>query len=112
MSLKTDYLEGANGFTQKMAAVFTAGQTLVTDNLATLQSELQANAAKGLKTFTVNVITTFEPANLRLEGTHLDTYLSGISSQLMVEEIYDYEVELKLNTSDLTTTSIDFNFTF
>ena len=112
MSLKTDYLDGANGFTQQMAGVFSAGQTLVTDNLATLQSELQSAASKGLRNFTVNVITTFEPANLRLEGIHLDTYLSGIKSQLMSEEIYDYEVSLALNTSDTTTTSIDFTFSF
>lgn len=112
MSLKTDYLDGANGFTQQMADVFTSGQTLVTDNLATLQTELQAAASKGQKSFTVNVTTAFEPANLRLKGTHLDTYLSGIKSQLLSEEIYDYEVELSLNTSDITTTSIDFKFSF
>ena len=112
MSLKTDYLDGANGFTQQMADVFAQGQALVTANLVSLQASLQEAASKGQKSFTVNLITTFEPANLRLEGLHLQTYLSGIRSQLLTEEIYEYEVALALNTSDLTTTSIDFNFTF
>lgn len=112
MSLKTDFLDNADGFTQKMAAVFAAGEQFVVDNLSALSSELQAAAAKGQKSFTVNVLTTFEPPNLRLEGTHLDTYLAGISAQLMSEQIYDYEVELSLNTSDQTDTSIDFKFSF
>jgi len=112
MSLKTDYLDGANGFTQKMNDVFVAGQGLVTTNLATLTSELQAAAAKGLKEFTVTVLTTFEPGNLRLNGIHQQSYFAGIMNQLGAEEIYDYEVSLKLNTSDITTTSVDFKFSF
>lgn len=112
MSLKTDFLDGANGFTQQMAGVFTAGQAFVTANLTTLQTQLQAAAAKGQLQFTVNVVTTQEPASLRLNGIYLDTYLAGIKHQLMSEEIYDYEVTLSLNTSDTTTTSIDFAFSF
>ena len=112
MSLKTDYYDGVNGFNTKMGDVFTAGQAFVTANSASLTSELQTAAAKGLKTFTVNVVTTFEPANLRLEGTHMNTFFAGIEHQLGTEEIYEYEVLLTINTSDTTTTSIDFNFTF
>lgn len=112
MSLKTDYLEGANGFTQKMQDVFTAGQSFVTTNLAALTTELQTNAAQGKKSFTVSLLTTFEPTNLRLEGTHMNTYFAGIMHQLGTEEIYDYEVALVLNTADQTDTYVDFNFTF
>ena len=112
MSLKTDYLDGVNGYTQKMLNVFSQGEQLVSDNLAALSSGLQTNAAKGLSTFTLNVLTTFEPANLRLKGTHMNTYFSGIRSALAAEGIFDYEVSLELNTSDLTTTSIDFKFSF
>lgn len=112
MSLKTDYYEGPNGFNQKMADVFAAGQSFVTTNSALLTSELQAAAAQGLREFTVNIITTFEPANLRLGGTHQETYFAGITHQLGTEEIYDYEITLELNTSDQTTTSVDFKFNF
>ena len=112
MSLKTDYFDGANGFNTKMNDAFVAGQGFVTASLASLTSELQANAAKGLKQFTVNIITTFEPANLRLNGIHQESYFAGITHQLGTEEIYDYEIDLVLNTSDITTTSIDFNFKF
>lgn len=112
MSLKTDYFDGPNGFNTKMNDVFVAGQGFVTTNSATLTTELQAAAAKGLKTFTVNIVTSFEPANLRLEGTHMNTYFAGIEHQLGTEEIYGYEVSLSLNTSDSTTTSVDFTFTF
>ena len=112
MSLKTDYLDGANGFTQKMNDAFVAGQGFVTASSATLTTELQAAAAKGLEEFTVNILTTFEPANLRLNGIHQESYFAGITHQLGTEEIYDYEVTLSLNTSDTTTTSVDFNFKF
>lgn len=112
MSLKTDYLDGATGLTQKMQNVFDQGVALVTTNLSALSSGLQTNAAKGLSSFTINIVTTFEPANLRLKGTHMNTYFAGIRAQLAAESIFDYEVSLELNTSDLTTTSIDFKFNF
>lgn len=112
MSLKTDYYDGANGFNQKMNDVFVAGQTYVTASSAALTVELQAAAAQGKKEFTVSLITTFEPVNLRLEGTHMQTHFAGILNQLGTEEIFNYEVALVLNTSDQTDTYIDFNFTF
>lgn len=112
MSLKTDYLDGANGLTTKMATVFAAGEQWVVDNRVTIQSELEANAAKGLSTFTVTLLTAFEPDYLRLDGTHQATYFSGIRSGLLTEEIYEYEVAMALNTSDQVDTSVDLNFTF
>lgn len=112
MSLKTDYFDGANGFNTKMNDAFVAGQGFVTTNLAALTTALQENAAKGLKTFTVNLITTFEPANLRIGGIHQESYFAGVTHELGTQEIYDYEIDLALNTSDQTTTSVDFNFKF
>jgi hypothetical protein len=111
MSLKTDFLDGANGFTQKMATVYAAGQQFVVDNRAALQAELETNAAQGNKTFTVTLLTAFEPANLRLEGNHMRTYFSGIRDGLLGEEIYEHEVTISLNTSDLNDTSVDLTFT-
>lgn len=112
MSLKTDYLDGVNGFTQQMADVFSQGKTFVATNSGVLTTALQSAASKGQKKFTVTIETTFEPANLRLNGLHLQTYLAGILSALSDEDIYNYEVSLALNTSLTTTTSIDFNFSF
>ena len=112
MSLKTDYLDGANGYTTQMATVFADGEAFVTANAAALTTGLQAAAAQGLKSFTVNVITSQNPGNLRIAGIYLNTYLAGIEAQLAQEDIYNYEVTLSLNTSDQTTTSIDFKFTF
>lgn len=111
MSLKTDYLDGANGFTQKMAAVYAAGQQFVVDNRAGLQAELESNAAKGVRKFTVSLLTTFEPDFLRLNGDHQKTYFSGIRDGLLGEEIYEHEVAISLNVSDQVNTSIDLKFT-
>lgn len=112
MSLKTDYLDGSNGFTQQMADVFAQGKAFVAANSSVLTTALQSAASKGQKKFTLTVETAFEPANLRLNGLHLQTYLNGITSALSDEDIYNYEVTLALNTSLTTTTSIDFTFSF
>ena len=112
MSLKTDYLDGANGFTIQMAGVFADGETFVTTNSGTLTTELQSAAAKGLKSFTVNIETNQNPSSLRLDGIYLSTYFAGIEAQLAQEDIYNYEVTLSLNTSDQTLTSVDFLFSF
>lgn len=112
MSLKTDYLDGANGFTQKMMDVFSAGKAFVVASSTVLTNALQTAASKGQRKFTVSIETTFEPANLRLNGLHLSTYIAGIKAGLADEDIYEYEVTVVLNTSLTTTTSIDFNFSF
>ena len=112
MSLKTSYLDGSNGFTQQMADVFAQGEAFVAANLTTLTNALQSAASKGQKKFLVTIETIFEPANLRLNGLHLQTYLAGIKAALASEDVYEYEVSLSLNTSLTTTTSIDFSFSF
>ena len=112
MSLKTDYLDGSNGFTQQMADVFLQGKAFVDTNIGTLTSALQTAASKGQKKFVVTIETNFEPSNLRLNGLHLQTYLSGIQSALLDQDVYSYEVSLSLNTSLTNSTSIDFTFSF
>jgi hypothetical protein len=112
MSLKTDFLDGANGFTQQMADVFAQGEAFITTNLATITTQLQENAGKGLKKFKISLTGPFEPANLRLKGLHMETYFSGIRAALLAEDIYMYEVQISLNTNDTIDTKIDLDFTF
>ena len=112
MSLKTDYIDGATGFTQKMADAAAAGAQWVTDNSANITSKLQENAAKGLKKFTVTLVVTFEPNNLRLKGTHWESFRSGVLGALIAEDIYEYECNPVLNTSDNIETKIDLVFDF
>ena len=112
MSLKTDYLDGATGFNAKMADAAAAGRQWVVDNGANITQSLQANAAKGLKEFTVSLVVTFEPNNLRLQGIHWQSFRSGIIEQLSSEDIFTYECEVKLNTSDNIETRIDLEFNF
>jgi len=112
MTLKTDFYDGPNGFNEQMNDVFDQGVALITASLAQLTLDLQAEAAKGNKEFTVTIATAFEPANLRLEGLHWKTYRSGILNELANQDIFLYEVDVELNTSDNSTTSVDLLFTF
>ena len=112
MSLKTDFFDGSTGFIEQMNDVFDQGDAFVTASMSQLTSELQTAAAKGLRTFKVSLVTSFEPQNLRLKGFHMKSYLAGIQAGLAVEDIYPYECALSLNTDDTMETKIDFNFTF
>jgi len=112
VSLKTDYLEGLNGYTAQMAAVFAAGVDFVTTNSATITTELQTAASKGKKSFTITLLTTFETANLRLEGTHMDTFFAGIVKAFADEDIYSYEVSPSLDTTDSNDLYVILTFTF
>jgi hypothetical protein len=112
MSLKTDYLNGPNGYYEQMQDVFTQGENWVTSNNGAISAALVANAAKGLRTFTVNLPVAFEPTNLRLLGNHWLSFQAGVVSGLAAQDIYSYECNVELNTDDALTTSIDLNFTF
>lgn len=112
MSLKSDYIDGPTGFTQKMADVAAAGVQWVQDNRATISEKLEVNAARGLKKFTVTVLVSFEPNNLRLRGLHWETFRSGIMKEMLEESIYVYEVDPQLNTTDNAETKIDLVFDF
>lgn len=112
MSLKTDYLNGSDGFTQKMQDASQAGSDWVVTNRNDIVTELMSSAAKGLKEFTITLDVAYEPNNLRLQGLHWRSFQSGIISALIVEEIHAYEVNVKLNTSDNVVTKIDLVFDF
>ena len=111
MTLKTDY---SGNFGTAMSAVAVAGDSLVTTNLATISAELITNAEAGNREFTISLVTSFETANLRLEGLHMKTYLDGVSSALSDQDIYGYECTPVLNTDDQIDTYINlvFNFTY
>ena len=112
MSLRTDYLDGVDGISQKMAAVVAAGTQFVVDNTATLSTKLKESAGRGEDTFTVTLAVAFEPGNLRLKGKHLASFFAGVRAGLAAEDLYDYEYSLALNTSDQINTSIDIKFHF
>ena len=112
MSLKTDYLDGINGLTQKMIDVFTAGQSYITTNSATLTTSLQTAAAQGKTKFTVTLPVTFEPNNLKLKGQHFQAFRSGCLNQLGTENIFQYEVDVVLNESDSSNLQMNLNFNF
>lgn len=112
MTLKTDYLDGATGLTQQMQAVFDAGVTFVsTDNIAGISTALIAAASSGKSSFTSTYVTSFETANLRIGGTHMNTYFDGIISGFAAEGIFSYEVSPALDSSDSSTTSVILTFT-
>ena len=111
MSLKTDYLDGVNGLTEKMALVYAAGEQFIVDNRTAIQVDLEANAAQGKKDFILTYLTAFEPDYLRLGGYHMLTYFSGIRNGLLNEQMYEQEVGIALNVSDQIDTSIDLAFT-
>ncbi len=116
MSLRDEYFEGATGLMQKMQDAHDAGVLLVTTGQnAAIVAGLQSAAAQGLKKFTVTVPVTYQPASLRGnkgDNLILKAFLSGMSEALSVGLIYDFECELKLNTTDTVDTKIDLNFSF
>lgn len=77
-----------------------------------LSSGLIAAASAGNTTFTISVLTGFEPSNLRLKGVHMQTYFAGIIHELAEQGIFSLYVSLALNTSDTASTGVDFKFNF
>lgn len=112
MTLKDDYLEGASGFSDAMAAVLVAGEAFVTTNRSAILTNLQSAASAGKTSFTSTHVTSFETVNLRIEGTHMNTYFAGIIKAFAAEDIYSYEVTPALDVADTVTTSIILTFTF
>lgn len=110
-TLKYEYLEGPTGLTDKMAAVFAAGEKFVlVDNRAAILADLQAAASAGKTSFTSTHLTYFETVNLRLMGRHMETYFAGIVKAFADENIYSYEVTPSLDTSDTSETSVILTF--
>jgi hypothetical protein len=110
MSLRTGY---TGTLDTKLASARTAGNTfIVVDNLATITSEMAAQANKGVKAFTLVYATTFQPDDLRLMGPLWEAYKSGILQGLSSEDIMGNEVIVSLNTSDSVSTRINLKFSF
>ena len=79
---------------------------------APLQLGLADAALQGITTFTVTCLVSHAPSTLRLQGKYWETFVDGIKTGLGLENIYDYEVDILINTSDTVITNIDFNFHF
>ncbi len=78
-----------------------------------LLSGIQAAAAAGKSVFTVSVETSDNPTYLRLKGNYMNAYFAGIYFALDKEGIFNtHEVSLSLDTSQTTSTSIVFSFSF
>lgn len=120
MALRDQYYAGATGLTQKLDDAHDAGVALVGTGTGVgqwdaISTGLMTNAAAGLKEFTVTIPTTYLPAALRGnkgDNLILKAFLSGITEQLSVQNIYNFECTPALNTDDSVTTSIDLNFNF
>jgi hypothetical protein len=116
MSLKTDFYDGSTGLLTQCDNAFIAGSAFITvTNLTSLSSDLKAQAALGVTTFTLTYPTNYNPAALRgNKGNNLilKAFLAGVQDGLAAQNIYDYEVIPALNVTDTVTTSINLNFTF
>lgn len=112
MTLKTDY-----SIDSDMNAVFDLGLAHIdssgpTASYTSISAALAAAAARGETTFTVNITHNAINASLELQGRYFDSYSAGLLSALAVEDIYNYEVTVELNTDIAGTASIDLNFNF
>jgi hypothetical protein len=80
---------------------------------STLLAGLQSAAAAGKSVFTVTVQTSDNPTYLRLKGNYMNAYFAGIYYAMNKEGIFNtYEVDLSLDTSQVSTTGVIFSFTF
>jgi hypothetical protein len=78
-----------------------------------LVSELQARASSGESRFSISIVTSDNPAYLRLNGTYLQAYLAGVYYALSSEGIFStYEVKLSLDLTDSANVKIKFEFVF
>lgn len=94
-----------------MQDVFDAGVGYVVTNNAIISAELKDQAAKGVSDFTLTMDVSFEPENLRLKGTHMETFFDGMQQELASEQLYSYDVAMALNESDTVQLKIDLVFT-
>lgn len=115
MSLRTDY---TGALDSKLAEARAAGRNVVIDAsnepnpVAGFSTALVAAANQGKKEFTYTVSVGYQPQDLRLEGPLWFAFRSGVLQGLLEQDIMLNEADVKLNTSDQLSTSIDINFTF
>lgn len=110
MSLRTVY---SGAIDAKLAAARTAGyESIVTDSLSAITTAMTAAANSGKRSFTVNIVVSFQPADLRLKGSLWAAYQTGVQAGLAAQDIMNDEVTVNLNTNDQLGTSIDLVFNF
>lgn len=100
------------GYHLQMWDALENGESLITSNLATLQTSLRSNAVSGKSSFTISLETSYQVNNLKLKGPHFKSYSAGIKKALAEQGIYDYEVTVTLNTADSSVTKVDLAFNF
>ena len=110
MSLRTTYTGALN---TKLVEARTSGRDfIIVTNLAAITTALNTNAAKGLTTFTVNLVLSYQTADLRLKGNLWEAYKTGLLEGLAQQDIMGNECIPVINLSDSLITSVDLNFTF
>jgi hypothetical protein len=110
MSLRTAY---TGALDSKLAQARTSGRDfIVITNLATINTALLTNANSGLKKFTINLVLSYQTADLRLKGNLWEAYKTGILEGLAQQDIMGNECVPVMNLSDSVITSVDLNFTF
>lgn len=112
MTLKTDYNVDTSMdavFDLGVAHVFSGGPTAA---YTIISAALAVAAGRGETAFTINIAHNADNASLELQGRYFNTYSAGLLSALAVEDIYNYEVTVELNTDVAGTASIDLVFNF
>jgi len=115
MSLRTTY---TGTLDSKLAEARVEGRKIVIDvsnepnPVTSLSAELTAAANKGEKKFIYNASVGYQPQDLRLDGALWEAFRTGVLQGLSEQDVMFNEVEVVLNTSDASATSVDLNFTF
>jgi len=109
MTLRTDF---TGLLDTKLQEAHDAGVTFIGTSNAIIATAMSNAAASGLKTFTVNLTPTFQPADLRLGGNLWYAYQSGILGAIAIEGIMGNEVTATLDTTDAVTLVMDLTFSF
>jgi hypothetical protein len=94
-----------------MQDVFDAGVAWVVSNATAISDELKIQAAKGVSSFTLTLDVAFEPTNLKIKGTHMNTFFAGIQKAMADEQMYSYDVTPVLNEGDTNQLKINLVFT-
>lgn len=114
MSLKTDYLNGSTGITDKCIASFDLGVAWVVANISAISTALKANGAAGLREFKMSIATTDNLSNMMGNSGRNDianAYIAGIQKGFADEDIYDYELSIEL-TGSASSAYVQLSFIF
>lgn len=109
MTLRSDY---GGALDTALLTARDAGTALIVTSNASISTQMQAAAAQGKKEFTITLSVSFQPEDLRLEGSLWEAFKTGVEFQLAQEELYSNEVSVELNTSDTMNLQLDLSFNF